>query len=142
MQKRNQYVFTFFRCSCQNRRQDIYYFSVQKENLNGLFAKHNSFTLFSYKIGLIKCLIHRAFKISSSYVIFQNDINKIKNILQKNIYPILLQIIRFFSIFRCFSKFSTLSKAMKTLLITIKRHILNYNIYWGFFKGNIKLNQN
>ena len=41
----------------------------------------------SYKIGLIKCLIHRAFKISSSYIILHNELEKIKTLLQKNMYP-------------------------------------------------------
>ena len=49
----------------------------------GLLTQYNCFIPFSNKIGLIKCLTHRAFKISSSYVIFHNEINKIKNILQK-----------------------------------------------------------
>ena len=53
-----------------------------------LFTQYISFTPFSYKIGLIKFLVHRAFKISSSYIIFHNEVNKIKNILQKNMYPI------------------------------------------------------
>ena len=42
----------------------------------------------SYKIGLIRCLIHRAFKISSSYIIFHNELEKIKILRQKNMYPI------------------------------------------------------
>ena len=58
----------------------------RKKTAIGLFKQYNSFTPFSYKIGLIKCLVHRAFKISSSYIIFHNEINKIKNILQKNTY--------------------------------------------------------
>ena len=41
----------------------------------------------TYKIGLIRCLIHRAFKISSSYIIFHNELEKIKILLQKNMYP-------------------------------------------------------
>ena len=55
----------------------------RKKMAIGIFTQYNSFTPFTYKIGLIKCLVHRAFKISSSYVIFHNEINKIKNILQK-----------------------------------------------------------
>ena len=53
----------------------------------GLFTQYNDFTPFSYKVGLIMCLIHRAFKISSSYVTFHNKINlkKNKNILQKHV---------------------------------------------------------
>ena len=62
----------------------------RKKTSIGLFTQYNSFTPFSYKIGLVKCLSHRAFKISSYYVIFQNEINKIKNILQKKHYPIFL----------------------------------------------------
>ena len=42
----------------------------------------------SYKIGLTRCLIHRAFKISISYIIFHNELEKIKILLQKNMYPI------------------------------------------------------
>ena len=41
----------------------------------------------SYKIGLVRCFIHRAFKISSSYIIFHSELEKIKILLQKNIYP-------------------------------------------------------
>ena len=52
-----------------------------------LFTQFHSFTPMSYKIGLIKCLIHRAFKISSSYIIFHNELEKIKILLQKNMYP-------------------------------------------------------
>ena len=54
----------------------------------GLFTQYNNFTPFSYKIGFIKCFIHRGLKISSSYVTFHNKINKIKNVLQKNMHPI------------------------------------------------------
>ena len=41
----------------------------------------------SYKIGLVRCLIHRTFKINSSYIIFHNALEKIKMLLQKNMYP-------------------------------------------------------
>ena len=59
-----------------------------KKTSIGLFTPYNSFTPFSYKIGLIKCLIHSAFKISSLHIIFYKKTNKVKNILQKNMYPI------------------------------------------------------
>ena len=65
----------------------IFTTSVYRKKI-GRFTQYNSFTPFSYKVGLIKCLVHRAFKISSSYIIFHNEINKIKNILQKNMHPI------------------------------------------------------
>ena len=41
----------------------------------------------SYKIAPLRCLIHRPFKISSSYIIFHNELEKIKILLQKNMSP-------------------------------------------------------
>ena len=38
-------------------------------------------------MGLVRCLIHRAFKISSPYIIFHNGLEKIRILLQKNICP-------------------------------------------------------
>ena len=61
--------------------------AYSKETSVGLCMEYSSFTPFSYKIGLTNCLIQRAFKISSSYVIFHDEIHKIKNILQKNTNP-------------------------------------------------------
>ena len=46
-----------------------------------------SFTSFSYKISLIKCLIDRLFKICNNWNSFHNDIEKIKSNLIKNAYP-------------------------------------------------------
>ena len=60
----------------------------RKKTSIGLFTQYDSFTPFTYKTGLIKCLIHRAFKISSSYIIFHDELNKIKLLLQKNLYPL------------------------------------------------------
>ena len=57
----------------------------RKKTSTGRFTQYNSFAPFSCKIGLTKCFIHRAFKISGSYLIFHNEIKKVKNILQKNI---------------------------------------------------------
>ena len=52
-----------------------------------MFTQFNSFTPISYNIGLVRCLIYRAFKISSSYIIFHNELEKVKILLQKNTYP-------------------------------------------------------
>ena len=57
----------------------------RKKTLVGLFTQFNSFTPISYKIGLVRCLIYRAFKISGSYIIFHNELEKVKILLQKNI---------------------------------------------------------
>ena len=53
----------------------------------GLFTQFNSFTQMSYKIGLIRCLMQRVFKICGSYIIFRNELGKIKTLLQKSMYP-------------------------------------------------------
>ena len=59
----------------------------RKETSTGLFTQFHSFTPMSYKVCLISYLIHRAFKISSSYIIFDKELEKIKILLQKKMYP-------------------------------------------------------
>ena len=83
--------FTFFRYSCYKRSRTFTYSVYRKKTSKGVFTHINSFTPFSYKISL-KCLIHYVFEI------FLNKINKIKNILQKKMYPIDNQIKTFLKI--------------------------------------------
>ena len=52
--------------------------AVYQKKVFRLFTQFDSFTPMSYKIGLIRCLTHRAFKISSSYIIFHNELEKKK----------------------------------------------------------------
>ena len=61
----------------QNRSNTIY---------TGLLLNFKSFTLFSYTISLIKCLIHRLFKICNNWNSFLNDIENIKSNNIKNAY--------------------------------------------------------
>ena len=44
----------------------------------GLFTNYLRFTPLSYKIGLVKTLIHRAFKTCSSWCLFHDEVNDIK----------------------------------------------------------------
>ena len=53
----------------------------------GLYTNFVSFTLYSYKIGLIKTLIHRTYEISSSWTSFNEEISNVKHLLMKNMYP-------------------------------------------------------
>ena len=55
-----------------------------KKTAIGLFTNYLSFTSLSYKIGLVKNLIHRAFKICSNCCSFQDEVNNIKKNLEKN----------------------------------------------------------
>ena len=52
--------------------------------------KLKSFTSFSYRISLIKCLIDWLFKICDNWSSFHNDIQSIKSNLTKNAHPPLL----------------------------------------------------
>ena len=46
-----------------------------------------SYTPLGYKLGLIKTLIHRAFKISYNWITFHKEMELVKNYLGKNAYP-------------------------------------------------------
>ena len=59
----------------------------RKSTYTGLLLNFKSFTSFSYKISLIKCLIDRSFKICNNWNSFHNDIENIKSNLIRNAYP-------------------------------------------------------
>ena len=59
----------------------------QKVTCTGLLLNFKSFTLFSYKIKLIKCLIDRSFKICNNRNYFHNDLENIKSSLIENASP-------------------------------------------------------
>ena len=61
--------------------------TYHKSTYSGLLLNFKSFTLFSYKISLIKCLIDRSLKICNYWNSFHNDIENIKSNLIKNEYP-------------------------------------------------------
>ena len=58
-----------------------------KMNLIVLFTNFVSFTSYSYKIRLIKTLIHCTYEISSSWTSFNEEIFNVKHLLMKNMYP-------------------------------------------------------
>ena len=61
--------------------------TYHKSIYTGLVLNFKSFTSFSYKVSLIKCLIDRSFKICNNWKSFHNDIENIKSNLIKNAYP-------------------------------------------------------
>ena len=63
-------------------------FVFRKETAIGLFTNYLGFTPFSYKVGLVRTLLHCAFMISSSWFLFHEEIVKIKHYLEKNSYPL------------------------------------------------------
>ena len=56
----------------------------------GLLLNFNSFTSFSLKISLIKCLIDSLFKVCNNWNSFLNDIENVKSNFIKNAYPLFL----------------------------------------------------
>ena len=61
-----------------------------KSTYTGRLLNFKSFTSFSYRISLIKCLIDRSFKICNNWKSFHNYVENIKSNLIKNAYPPLL----------------------------------------------------
>ena len=67
----------------QHLTHQIYHQSTYTD----LFLNVKSFTPFSFKTSLIKCLIDTSLKIYNSWKSFHNDIKSIKSNLFKNAYP-------------------------------------------------------
>ena len=59
----------------------------RKKTYTGLLTNYFSFIPFQYKVGLIKTLIDRAYKINNTTQGFQNDINTLTTILKSNMFP-------------------------------------------------------
>ena len=61
--------------------------TYHKSTYTGILLNFKSFTSFSCKISLIKCLIDRSFKIRNNWNSFHNKLENIKSNLIKNAYP-------------------------------------------------------
>ena len=59
----------------------------RKPTFSGFFTNFESFVLKSYKYNLLFTSLHRAFKLCSKFVIFHQEIYKLKNIFATNGYP-------------------------------------------------------
>ena len=70
------------------RSDDGFITSVfRKKTSTGLGSSYFSFTPLIYKISAIKTLIYRAYHISSSYINFHNEVEKLKSFFINNGYP-------------------------------------------------------
>ena len=61
--------------------------AFRKEPGIGLFANYLGFTPSSHKVRLFRTLLHRAFMISSSWFLFNEEIVKIKHYFEKLFFP-------------------------------------------------------
>ena len=64
--------------------------TYHKSTYTGLLLNFKSFTSFSYKISLIKCLIDRSFKICNNWNSFHNDIENKSNLIKNAYLPFLI----------------------------------------------------
>ncbi|XP_068697221.1 uncharacterized protein [Montipora foliosa] len=58
------------------------------KTFSGLLTNYFSFTSRSYKLGLIRTLVDRAYKINNTWLGFHEDITKLTKIIQKNFFPV------------------------------------------------------
>ena len=61
--------------------------NIRKKTFTGLLTNYFSFTPFSYKLGLIRTLVDRTYKINNTWIGFHEDIKKLLLILRKNLFP-------------------------------------------------------
>ena len=61
-----------------------------KKTYSGLLTNYLSFTPLTYKLALLKTLIHRTFRICNTWQLFHFDIDKLKKTLLRNKYPLKL----------------------------------------------------
>ena len=118
--------------------------TYHKSTYTGLLLNVKTFTLISYKISLIKCLINRPFKIYNNWNSFPNDIENTKSSLIKNAYPPFLidTVIKKYLNY----KFSSNQNQLNTNLafITLNYHISAtfYTIskinFWNFANSLVK----
>ena len=59
----------------------------RKKIFTGLLTNYFSFTSYSYKVGLIRTLVDRAYKINNTWLGLHEDLTKLMDILKKNIFP-------------------------------------------------------
>ena len=58
----------------------------RKKTFSGLLTNFFSFTSYSYKIGLIRTLVDRAYKINNTLATFNDDVNQLFHIFKMNQY--------------------------------------------------------
>ena len=59
----------------------------RKKTFTGLVSNYFSFTLFSYKLGIIRTVVDRTYKINNTWEGFNEDIKNLLLILRKNLFP-------------------------------------------------------
>ena len=71
-----------------NNESDLQTLIFHEKTYTGLLLNYFSFVPNCYKLGLIKTLVDRMYRINNSWTGFDKDLKGLKNILQKNQYPL------------------------------------------------------
>ena len=85
MKKEKNKAFAFFDACLTNKDHCSLFMAVyRKKAFSGLLTNFFSFTSYSYKIGLIRTLVDRAYKINTTLATFDDDVKKLLRIFKKN----------------------------------------------------------
>ena len=106
----------------------------RKKTFTGLLTNYFSFTPFSYKLGLIRTLVDRTYKINNTWVGFHEDIKKLILILRKNLFPshIVERVIR-----QYIAKTQTVS-SIPASPPSNSRHFFQITLCWALFYCSTK----
>ena len=109
----------------------------RKAAYTGLLTNYNSFASPNYKKGLIKTLIDRTFRISSTWSGFHNDLLNLKSVLQKNELPLKL-IDKSISKYLSNNVFKQKENEQMLLLESPKKALLQTTVHRQFFCSDKK----
>ena len=87
MEKESENRLPFLDVLIDNNQAPVLTTVFRKSPFTGLLMNFTSFTSYSYKLGLIRTLIDRAYKINSTWLVFHQETTKIRDFLLKNSYP-------------------------------------------------------
>ena len=88
MEKEFNWTLTFLDVCINNKDPSCFITSVyHKKTFTGLLTNFFSFTLFSYKLGLIRTLLDRAYMINNTLLDFNEDVIKLSYTLNRNQFP-------------------------------------------------------
>ena len=88
MEKEVQHKLPFLDVLIDNNDPNSFLTRVyRKKTFTGLLTNYFSFTSYSYKVGLIRTLVDRAYKINNTWLGLHEDITKLMEILKKNLFP-------------------------------------------------------
>ena len=89
MEKEIDHVLPFLDVLIDNtHRSSVVTSTFRKKTFTVLLTNYFSFTRLSYKIGLIRTLIDRVFKVNNTWLGFHKHITKLVFILRKNLFPV------------------------------------------------------